>query len=65
VPINSNSLLNYLKYDNFNHQIDTRVENNETLKHLSYLVDTYTNSNLLILLENRVNNYEHNCFSEI
>lgn len=65
VPINSNSLLNYLKYDNFNHQIDTRVENNETLKHLSYLVDTYTDSNLLILLENRVNNYEHNCFSEI
>ncbi len=65
VPINSNFLLNYLKYDSFNHQIDTRVENNETLRHLSYLVDTYTDSNLFILLENRVNNYEHSYFSEI
>lgn len=65
VPINSNSLLNYLKYDSFNHQIDTRADNNETLKHLSYLVNTYTDSNLFILLENRVNNYEHSYFSEI
>lgn len=63
IPLNANELQPYLKYDNFTESVtETR---NLVEKKLSYFKNSYLETNLIILPEVRLNNYEKNYYSKV
>ena len=61
LPIANNEFQSYIKFDNFDRP-ELDLENLQP--RIQYIIDTYTDSNICILVQVRDNNYKHNYYSK-
>lgn len=68
IPVNNSEIQDFLKYDNFEQTEITGNNANNLLaaaqQRLSYLIEQYPNSNLVIVPEIRDKNYKHNYYAK-
>lgn len=61
LPISNNEFQDYIKFDNFDRPT---FDKENLLPRAKYIIDTYSDCNICILLQVRDNNYKHNYYSK-